>query len=66
MCGLFSIDYSYPNNIKKADPEGLGRKNFKIWTQYASENLMPFLRGRHYVPLPMVIDPKLAKNTCRF
>ena len=21
------------SEIKKADPEGLGRKNFKIWTQ---------------------------------
>jgi hypothetical protein len=43
MCGLFSIDYSYPNNIKKADPEGLGRKTFKIWTSmnkaYKMKNL---------------------------
>ena len=29
MCGLFSIDYSYPNNIKKAGPEGFGKKKLQ-------------------------------------
>ena len=54
MCGLFSIDYSYPNNIKKADPEGLGKKtlNFgpneliasrKIEIQYSRHSILNYI-----------------------
>jgi hypothetical protein len=37
MCALFNVDYSYPNNIKKAGPEGLNKKTSKFGLNMTEE-----------------------------